>query len=179
MTAARWIARAAVACVMLQAPGLAHADVYKCRVDGRTVYQDTPCPGAAELAPYKADRAPAQKRAPQAIAAPAGRRPYDAPPASTPRGLYEQMQDAREYSEVLQTRYDHEVKQARARAPTMSQEQQRRLSQALHAKWDHQLQAAGTRERKLSEALRRMCPGGASINERTEHCLKRPTPEPR
>jgi hypothetical protein len=172
MTTARSMALAMMALALWQAPGAARAEVYRCPVGGRTVYQDTPCPAAAEAEPHKAASVPTSTNTPRMGAAPVGRLPAYAPPSTNFTTLREQMLDAREQSERARTLYDHDVQQAKAQAATMSLEQQRQLLKVLHARWDPQLQAAGRRERELSEALRRMCSGDASINAQTQQCSK-------
>ncbi len=69
---------------LLSAPFAAHADVYKCTIDGRTTFQQTPCDGSA---PPRA-AVPAPSAAPAAAPAPpppAGARTPLAPAASRPQ----------------------------------------------------------------------------------------------
>lgn len=165
MTAMRWMAFAAATWVLWQMPSPAQAEVYRCSVGGRTVYQDQPCTGTEEGAPYKAAGA-------RTDVAPVGGPSNNAPPSTNLRILHQQMLDAREQSDRLRTLYERDVQLAKAKAATMSLDQQRQLTKVLHARWDPKLQAAGRREQELSEALRKMCPGGASLNAQIQQCAK-------
>lgn len=162
MTATRWMALAAMAWGLWQTPGVAQAEVYKCSAGGRTTYQDQPCAGTTEAASYK----------PGAARNGAGSLSNTMPPSSDLATLHKQLLDAREQSGRLRALYENDVRQAKAKAATMSLDQQRQLTKVLHARWDPQLQAAGRREQELSEALRRMCPGGATINAQSQLCSK-------
>jgi len=167
MTATRWMALATMTWVLWQMPCLAQAEVYRCSVGGRTVYQDRPCAGTEEGAPYKAAAGGAR-----ADVVPMGGRSNNAPPSTNLRTLHQQMLDAREQSNRVRTLYERDVQQAKAKAATMSLDQQRQLTKVLHARWDPKLQAAGRRERELSEALQKMCPGGATLNAQIQQCSK-------
>jgi len=156
MTVMRWTTLATMAWALWQMPGLAQAEVYRCSVGGRTVYQDLPCADATEAVPHKASGAPGAARS--------------APPD---RGtLHRQLLDAREQSERLRTLYERDVQQAKANAATMSLDQQRQLTKVLHARWDPKLQAAGRREQELTDALRKICRGGTTLNAQTQQCSK-------
>lgn len=160
MTGTRWVALATMTWVLWQVPGLAQAEVYRCPVGGRTVYQDVPC---EEVAPSKAAGAP--------VAAPAGTGSKPAPPSSDPAILQKQLLDAREQSARLHALYDRDVQDAKEKGVTMSLDQQRQLTKVLHARWDPKLQAAGRREQELSDALRKMCTG-ATLDAQVQHCSK-------
>ena len=162
MTAARWMALATMALALWQAPSVARAEVYKCSVGGRTAYQDQPCADTTTAVAHKATGVPGAT----------GVGPNSMPPSSDPGTLHRQLLDAREQSARLRTLYERDMEQAKAKAATMSLEQQRQLTKVLHARWDPKLQAAGRREQELSEALRRMCSGGAMLNAQTQPCSK-------
>jgi len=160
---ARWMVIAAMALVLWQMPGRARAEVFKCSIGGRTVYQDQPCVSAADAEPDKVAGTNAAR-----VGGPSN----NTPPSTDLRALHRQMQDAREQSDRVRTLYERDVQQARAKAATMSLDQQRQLTKVLHARWDPQLQAAGRREQELSEALRKICPGGAALNAQIQQCAK-------
>jgi hypothetical protein len=86
--------------------------------------------------------------------------------------LHQQILDAREQSARLRTLYEQEMRQTKANAATMSLDQQRQLTKVLHARWDPKLQAAGRREQELSDALRKLCPGGATLEAQIQRCSK-------
>jgi hypothetical protein len=163
------MALATVAWVLWQMPSLAQAEVYRCSLGGRTVYQDQPCAGTEEGAPYRAAGTPGGART---EVVPTGGPSSNAPPSTNLRTLHQQMLDAREQSNRVRTLYERDVQQAKAKAATMSLDQQRQLTKVLHARWDPKLQAAGRRERELSEALQKMCPGGATLNAQIQQCSK-------
>lgn len=140
MTAMRCTALATMVWALWLLPGAAQAEVYKCSVGGRAIYQDQPCADSTEAGPYKAGAA----------------RSNLAPPSSDPATLQKQLKDAREHTARLRSLYDQDVQQAKAKA--MSLDQQRQRTKVLHARWDPKLQEAGRREQELSEALRRICP---------------------
>lgn len=166
MTAARWMALATMTVALWQAPGVVRAEVYKCTIGGRTAYQDQPCADTTAAVAGKATGVSGSKEAD------ASARSNSMPPSSDPGTLHRQLLDAREQSARLRTLYERDMEQAKAKAATMSLEQQRQLTKVLHARWDPKLQAAGRREQELSEALGRMCPGGAMLNAQAQPCSK-------
>lgn len=161
MTAARWMAFALIALALWQGPGVARAEVYKCSVGGRTAYQDQPCADTTTAVAHKAT----------GVSGGIGAGSNSMPPASDPGTLHKQLLDAREQSARLRVLYERDMEQAKAKAATMSLEQQRQLTKVLHARWDPKLQAAGRREQELSEALRKMCPG-VTLNAQIQQCSK-------
>lgn len=157
MTTARWMASATLALAIWHTPGPAWAEVFKCKVGGRTVYQDQPCAEASEAAPHKATNAASTD---------------SAAPSSDLATLYRQMQDARKQSAEIRAAYERDLQQARSKAGAMSLDQQRQFTKVLHARWDPKLQAAGRREQELSDWLRKICPGGSQLDAQAQQCLK-------
>ncbi|GAB3355837.1 DUF4124 domain-containing protein [Lysobacter tyrosinilyticus] len=144
MTTARWMAFATLTVAIWQAPLPAWAEVYKCKVAGRTVYQDQPC--------TEAGAEPAKTT---------GAASGNAPPSSDLATLHRQMQEAHEQSAQVRAAYERDLQETKAKAGAMTLDQQRQFTKVLHARWDPKLQAAGRREQELSDWLRKICPGGA------------------
>ncbi|GAA5081873.1 DUF4124 domain-containing protein [Lysobacter panacisoli] len=147
----------------------ARADVFKCTVDGRTVYQDKPCAGVIAATP--------QQRTARSETAGGIRVPeyLERPPmpGATPLAiLHRQILDAEAYSRRLHTAYDADVRLTRARVAGLPMDQQNREAEALHAKWDSHLQQASKRSDDLMKQLRRECPGGAALSEGREVCRR-------
>lgn len=147
----------------------ARADVFKCTVGGRTVYQDTPCTGRVEEKPQQRT---ARSETAGGISVPRSFERSPTPGASSLSTLHQQIRDAETHRRRLDTAYDADVRATRARVAGMPMDQQNREAEALKAKWQPQLQQADQRTRELSEQLRRECPGGASLSDVRQECRK-------
>lgn len=166
MKAGRLLALVVPAALPLTA--LAASDIFKCSVQGQTVYQDRPCAGAATGVPY---------RKVQPIVDPGLSVPPYLPRPSAPAGsqlaqLQQHIRDASAYSRLLQRLYNADVKMTRLRVASLSRPEQQRAVEALKAKWQPQLQAASQRERALVDEVRRLCPHGAILNAKSQLCAR-------
>ncbi len=147
----------------------AHADVFRCTVDGRTVYQDKPCAGGADEKPRQRT---ARSETAGGIAVPKAFDRMPTPGASSLATLHRDMQDAETHRRHVQTAYDADVRLTRARVAGMPLDQQDREAEALKAKWLPQIQQANQRTDDLRDQLRRECPGGASLSASRQECRK-------
>lgn len=145
------------------------ADVFRCTMDGRTVYQDKPCAGGADEQPQQRT-ARSETADGIAIPKPFKRTPTPgAPPLAT---LHRQIRDAATHESRLRTAYEADVRLTRARVQGLPMDQQDREAQALMAKWEPQLEEAAQRSQDLVDQVRRECPGGAAFNDSRQECLK-------
>lgn len=150
-------------------PLAASADVYKCKVDGRTVYQDTPCGDAADAEPY---RRTARNETAWGMAIPEYEPRPEVPGQSRLAALHRQIQDARRHAEHLRTLYDADVKATRAKALDLPPALQDREAEALRMRWQPRLRQADERLKALTEEVRRLCPKGAVLNDRQQLCSR-------
>lgn len=162
----------AVAAGLLVAAALstpARADVFKCTVEGRKVYQDKPCVGAADEKPQQRT---ARSQTARGIAVPRSFDRAPTPDASSLATLYQQMQDAEAHSRRVSQAYDAEVRLTRARVAGLPIDEQSREAEALKAKWEPRLKQASQRTKDLIGQLRHECPGGAALNASRQECRK-------
>lgn len=162
----------AVAAGLLTAAALftpPRADVFKCTVDGRTVYQDKPCSGGANEKPSQRT-ARSETAGDIAVPKAIGRGPGSDP--SSLAALHQQMRDAEDHRRRVERAYDADVRMTRVRVAGLSAEEQNREAEALKAKWLPEMQQANGRTDELRDQLRRECPGGASLSASRQDCRK-------
>jgi hypothetical protein len=168
MKAGRFVTLAVLALAMQQFPGLAAADIFKCSVNGQTVYQDQPCAGAVVGVPYKKTEPVVDT----GLSVPAYQPRQSVPGGSRLASLQQDIHDASAYYRQLQRLYDADVKLLRLRVAQLSRPEQQRAVEALNAKWQPQLQAASRRQQSLVDELRQLCPHGAMLNAQTRQCSR-------
>ncbi|HEY5802510.1 MAG TPA: hypothetical protein VIT90_02280 [Lysobacter sp.] len=154
---------------VIAAPMPARADVFKCTVGGQAVYQDKPCAGGGDGKPLQRT-ARSETAGGVSVPQPIERSP--APGASSLTTLHQQIRDADSHSRDLQTAYEADVRATRARVAGLPMDQQTREAEALKAKWQPQIRQADERSRELRDQLRRECPGGAILNDRSQTCSR-------
>jgi len=161
----------AVAASLLVAvlPQPVRADVFKCTVEGRTVYQDKPCTSGADEKPQQRT---VRSQTAGWIAVPRSFDRAPTPGASSLATLYQQMQDAEAHSRRVSQAYEADVRLTRARVAGLPMDEQSRESEALKAKWEPQLKQASQSTKDLIDQLRRECPGGAALNASRQECRK-------
>lgn len=156
----------AAAVLGLMLPTVASADVYKCGVAGKTVYQGTPCAGAPDARPHVQS-----KQGDTAVLPGAGtQRRAGTSSGGGGNSLFGDIRRADAEHRELDAAYAREVEQLRARARTMPVAQADREVRALNTKWQGRLQAASRRQQALVDELRRRCPGGASESSGRQSC---------
>jgi hypothetical protein len=169
MKAGQFLALAALTVIFaLPLTTSAAADIFKCSVQGQTVYQDRPCAGAAVGVPYR-------KVAPvvdPGLSVPAYQPQPAAPGSSQLAKLQHDIRDASAYSRQLQRLYAADVKMTRLRVASLSRPEQQRAVEASKAKWQPQLQAAERRKQALVDEVRRLCPHGAILNAQSQLCAR-------
>lgn len=169
MKAGRFLVLAAsTAMLALPSTGVAAADIFKCSVQGQTVYQDQPCAGAAVGVPYQK----VEPAVDPGLSVPAYQPRPSAPGSSSLARLQQDIRDAAAYARQLQRLYDADVKMTRLRVASLSRPEQQRAVEALRAKWQPQLQAAERRQQALVDEVRRLCPHGAILNAQSQLCAR-------
>lgn len=153
---AAWVAVSLCAC-----PSAARAEVFRCVMGGRAVYQDLPCDQATPVAPYKAPLAPSIPALPRA----------ESPTRATERtpddlrALHRKIQAAVAEEHRVQADYAAALEAQRDQARQQSNAAAEAEIRALDARWQRKRQAAEDQRQSLLEELRRTCPGGASLSE--------------
>lgn len=134
-------------------PGIARADVFKCKVGGSTVYQSLPCDGKAEATPYL-----------NTSSSLGGSFKEGSAHSMTLREIYTAMQAESKLRRKIVDENDQDMKALR-RDDSVGR-------QRIVALFMAKLEAHERRSTELSSELRRRCPGGASLNETTVSCRK-------
>lgn len=154
--------------LVLSSTAFAATDIFKCSVQGQTVYQDQPCAGAADGVPYRKGESDVDP----GLSVPAYQPRPSAPASSSLVTLYQDIRDASAYSRQLQRLYDADVKMTRLRVISLPRPEQQHAVEALNAKWQPQLQAASQRKQALVDELRQLCPHGAILNAQSQQCAR-------
>ncbi len=158
---------AGLACGLLFALGSMTSDVmaqvYKCQVDGRTTYQETPCAGGKG---QQMDVAPPSRTEPVGV----GSDVHTVRPAGDLAGLYRQITAAEAEERRLRSEYDREVEALRVRAARMTTVEADREVRALNTRHQQRMQSARTQREIFRAELLRLCPKGAALNARSQRC---------
>lgn len=144
----------------------AQAEVFRCMVGGRPVYQDLPCDDTASAEPYRAPLAPAIPAAPR-VDAPVVSGSSD---AGDLQALHRQIQAVVADERRLQTDYADALEAQRDRARQLTNAVAESEVRALDALWQRKRQAIEQRRQSLLDELRRRCPGGASLGDHKLVC---------
>lgn len=147
-------------------PSGARAEVFRCLVGGRAVYQDLPCDQVAPVEPYRAPLAPAVPASPR----------DETPTTATEggpgdlRALHRQIQAAVADERGLQADYAAALEAQREKARHQTNAAAEAEVRALDALWQRKRLVAEQRRQSLLNELRRRCPGGASLGDQKLVC---------
>ena len=160
------IATLLAASLFFACPSGAQAEVFRCVVGGRPVYQDLPCDDPALAEPYRVPLAPAIPAAPR----------VDAPVVSGSSGggdlqtLHRQIQSVVADERRLQAEYAAALEAQRDRARQQTNAVAEADVRALDELWQRKRHVVEQRRQSLLDELRRRCPGGASLGDHKLVC---------
>lgn len=144
--------------------------IYKCTTGGNTAYQDTPCTGASvkssKLSLHPANVAPSGARA-TATTQPAP----DTAEQQTLRSITSQQQILHTQIRAESAFMQAETDAAKRRAQGQPLDAQRAAVKQVHDKWWPGIQAKEAQIKQLTDAVRRLCSGGAMVNSKHAVCL--------
>lgn len=147
--------------------------VYKCTTGSSTTYQDMPCTGAGvksrklSLNPANAAPSGARTTATTTIAKTAP----DTGEQQALRAITSQQQILNTQIRAEGAFMRAEMDAARHRTQGQSPDAQRAAVTQVHDKWWTGIQAKEAQAKQLTDAVRRLCPGGAMVNSKHAVCL--------
>lgn len=139
---------------------VAHAGaIYKCTVEGSTVYQDQPC---------SADKPDAGRLSGPAV------QPADPVAGNDPSALIAGIRTLADRDRQLQAQHDRELDALKARMAGVHDEQvQRREVDQFNRGWQERFGESRQKREALVDRLRALCPGGASGGPRGTICHRK------
>jgi hypothetical protein len=145
--------------------------IYQCTADGHVAYQDTPCKGHG-----------VRSRKLSLDASPTGTRAVPTPTAASPKPDTAMQQTLRSIASQQRVLYARiraeeafmraEMDAARHRAEGQSPDAQRKAMMQAHDKWWPGIQAKKAQVKQLTDAVHRLCPGGARLDAEHAVCLQ-------
>lgn len=147
--------------------------IYKCTTGSSTTYQDSPCTGAgvksSKLSLDTANAAPSGARTTTTTTT--AKTAPDTGEQQTLRAITSQQQILNTQIRAEGAFMRAEMDSARHRTQGQSPDARRAAVTQVHDKWWPGIQAKEAQAKQLTDAVRRLCPGGAMVNSKHAVCL--------